>query len=205
MAEYDSSSSTSYYEASPSGKKYITIGSNQKTYPLSIGIDTEVSKRPFRVTWDGKAYITDGVFDGHITARSGDIHGTLNVYGTLSGGNIEGASISGGTITGSSITAQYLYADNGSIGGWTIGENTLSSQNGTTVLNSKPGTGGYNFTTQSANIGGWIVDSEKLSSASGNTTLKSNPGEDEANITTEYITVRSGTGENAPSGTLGFV
>lgn len=64
---------------------YITLGSNQTTYPLSIGTNKIVESRKFKVKWDGSLYATDAYFDGNghfegdIEADSGQIGGwTIN-------------------------------------------------------------------------------------------------------------------------------
>jgi len=77
---------------------YITLSSSvEATYPLSIGTSISPGGRKFRVTWDGKAYLTDAYLDnayisGHIEAQDGTL-GDLEVVGTLTGGRIEGSYI----------------------------------------------------------------------------------------------------------------
>ena len=94
-------------------QKYITIGANENKnglYALSIGRSSMLNSRPFRVDWDGNAFITNGQFTG---------------------------SISGSIISGSEIYADRLEANNGQIGGWVLDSSSLSG--GETILDSQLG------------------------------------------------------------------
>lgn len=106
--------------------RHITLGANEKTYPLAIGVEKSTSRRPFRVNWNGDVYIANGDFTGNINAKTGTL-GNLTVVGTLTGGIIDGGYITGGEIHGTFIEAGELYANEGMIGGWTIAENELYS------------------------------------------------------------------------------
>lgn len=97
-------------------ERYITLGANENKYPLSIGIAKNVSARNFKVAWDGTAYITDGEFSGRLHAKGGTIEGDFTVTGTLRGG---------------SFYTDYLEANQGIIGGWTITRHALLSNSAT--------------------------------------------------------------------------
>lgn len=112
-----------YYTKDSAGR-YIDIGVNQPTYPLAIGSQISLSARPFRVTWDGHVYITDGDFTGNINAKGGTL-GTLTVTGKLTGGIIEGATIRGSSIYGAYIEADELFCYDGNLGGWYVGSEGL--------------------------------------------------------------------------------
>lgn len=128
---------TIYYFKEPS-TRYITMGSNQPTTPLSIGTEQNVSQRRFRVDWDGTVHVINGDFTG----------------------NISGSSISGGYISGSIVTASKLEANNGQIGGWTIKTNYLSS--GGTTLHSTTG-----IITNTINIYNKINDNSRIEGSIG--------------------------------------
>ena len=189
-------SSTTYYSSTGTGEKYITIGSNQHTYPLSIGTTAATSGRNFRVSWDGKAYITDGDFSGVINAKGGSIDGDFQIYGTLSGGtitgaNISGATVSGGTISGSTIsgayiTADYLSVNLGYIGGWSISSTGLTG--GSTTLYSNGLIQAQEIRTNLGNIGGWTISTLGLSSSNNSTKLDPTNG-----ITTNTIHINDTT------------
>lgn len=143
-------------------RRYITLSADEKVYPLAIGATHLISSRKFRVKWDGTVYIQDGQFSGTINATDGTL-GNLRVLGTLSGGIISGAQISGSKITGSRVEANYLYCQNGNIGGWTIGYNylrgggiTLNSSSGQIIGGTIKGSTIYSNTGQ---IGGWYITS----------------------------------------------
>lgn len=104
--------------------KYITLGANEKVYPLAIGMKKSAASRPFKVRWDGTAFIEDGYFTGIITAKGGSIQGDLDVYGTLYGGVFRGGE----------MYTSYLEADLGILGGWEIGKGNLQSPDGQTIL-----------------------------------------------------------------------
>lgn len=92
-----------YYKNNPNDeRKYITLSAKENKTPLSIGTDSSVAKRNFRVDWDGTAHIKDGDFDGD-------------------------------------VIAQTLKCDKGTIGGWVISKNALTSKNDNIVLNSEEG------------------------------------------------------------------
>lgn len=123
----------SYYQkAEIEGNRYVTIGVNETIYPMSIGQDAAVGSRRFRVTWDGKVYITDGDFSGNINAKSGQISGDLDVYGTLTGG---------------SFYTDQLYAHEGTVGGWKISTTFLQSPDEITTLYSTASPGTPNIVT----------------------------------------------------------
>lgn len=98
----------------------ITVSSKESLYPLSIGLSKQINNRKFKVTWDGIIYAEDAVLDSaHLTNA-----------------NIETARITNATVEGK-ITAK-----SGKIGNWTIQNNQLKSNNGTTILNGAPASDG---------------------------------------------------------------
>ena len=134
---------------------WVILTTDIKSNPLSIGGN-------FWVEWDGTLHATNGKFSGDITGSS------------ISGGTIKGATIAGGSIrvpeTGDalfevasdgSLTATraditgIITSTEGAIGGWTIGETTLTSNDGKVYLDSAKGT-----------IHGAIVEAGTLSSNS---------------------------------------
>jgi len=54
-------------------ERYITMGANQSTYPLSIGTSSSPGSRKFRVAWDGGAHMEDAYVSGTIYASVGKI------------------------------------------------------------------------------------------------------------------------------------
>lgn len=108
--------------------RYITLGANERTYPLAIGVEKSTSRRPFRIRWDGKAFISDGDFTGNIRAMGGSIEGDLDVYGTLTGGIFRGGE----------MYTSYLEAYHGVIGGWEITQTSLQDLDDVTYLFSTP-------------------------------------------------------------------
>ena len=122
LTEYDAT--YTYYTRTQinSSSKYITLGVNQQTFPLSIGTTSSISGRKFKVAWDGTAYIQDGHFAG--------------------------------TITGSEVYTDYLESYNGLIGGWTIGQSSLSG--GSTTLDSSAGITTNFVTISGTNVTGQI-------------------------------------------------
>ena len=113
-ADFDSSKT--YYFYTGQEEKYITLGANQKTYPLAIGTDKSVASRRFRVSWDGTAYIQDGQFDGTVNAtrlqtENGQIGGWNITAGTLQSGKTTLDSTAG-------ITTNTLTLLNNNISGY---------------------------------------------------------------------------------------
>ena len=88
-----------YYKDNVGGKKqYITLSAKEREYPLSIGLDSTLTQRKFRVKWDGTLYAENGQFNGWIN----------------------GAYVSGSYLKGSIINASYFQANYGRIGGWVL-------------------------------------------------------------------------------------
>lgn len=171
-----------YYQSSSDEEKYITIGSNQTTYPLAIGTDKSVSGRNFRVTWDGTAYINNGEFSGTINAESGSIGGWKIEADCLSSTTGATKLYNTGAINAYSITTY-----NGQIGYWILDGNILRSYAGNAELNGYTGS----ITTYSGSIGGWTISNGYLTSATYNgafTQLNANTGE----ITANKITTSNG-------------
>lgn len=160
-----------YISKNQPGQNFITIDALAKTYPLAIGDSSGVGSRGFRVKWDGTTYINDGEFTGVINATGGTIRGDLTVTSTLTGGR---------------LIADYLEVYRGNIGGWVIGNSTLESENGKTVLSAY---GEGSITTGKGMIGGWTIDDPKLTSTGGTTILNANPGESEYNLTTQSANI----------------
>lgn len=120
-----------------SRKRYITIGANQPSYPLSIGEEQNPSSRRFRVTWDGVLIASDGIFSGKVTADEGKIGGWWITQNSLHNG-YNGTTSNGATVIlhSGSNRDQGIYATKGQIGGWWIDSNQL--HNGTdTVTGAK--------------------------------------------------------------------
>jgi hypothetical protein len=80
------------------------LGSNERNTPLSIGTERSVNARRFRVDWNGTLHVVDGDFKG----------------------DISGSTINGSYISGSEVYADYLDAQIGNIGGWTISNPELT-------------------------------------------------------------------------------
>lgn len=78
-----------------SSAKYITLGVNQSTYPLSVGTTSNINNRKFKVAWDGTVYIQDGHFAGTITGSA--------VYTTYLSANL--GEIGGWTINQSQLSS----------------------------------------------------------------------------------------------------
>lgn len=86
-------------------KHYITLSADEEEYPFSIGTEEHVFNRPFRVTWDGTAYIYNGRFKGTIyTSQIASNDGEVELVGVLKVGdgylgevsaNIGGSELSG--------------------------------------------------------------------------------------------------------------
>lgn len=108
------------YAAGDTGS--ITLDANASKYPLEIG-------KNFQVDWNGSVVASGGQFSGTINASGGSL-GSLTVTGTLTGGTISGATITGGTLsigTGFSVDEDgNMKATSGNIGGWDVGETSLS-------------------------------------------------------------------------------
>ena len=116
--------------------KYIDIDVRAKEYPLAIGNTTLVGTRGFRVTWDGKVYVSDGEFKGKIIASGGSI-GSWTIDDN---GNLVGTTGFNNQNIILSATSGYIYGAGincyaGNIGGWKITNNSLST--GGIVLNSE--------------------------------------------------------------------
>lgn len=162
-----------YTPKNNSTQNFITIDATAGTYPLAIGDNKNVTKRGFRVKWDGTTYINNGEFSGLINAKGGSISGDLDVVGTLNGGI---------------LNADELNVYYGEIGGWTISRTELSG--GGTTLSTING-----ITTNKGKIGGWTIDSGQLKSQDGNTILYANPGTG-INIKTQTIQIEGKTGSH---------
>ena len=126
---------------SASHEKFIHFGADQTNYPLSIGRLKNISKRKFKVNWNGKIFVEDGVFNGEINAVSGTISGPLTVSGSLTGGKIK---------------ASTLIADYGIIGGWTISQLNLISADKKTRLETNAGNNYPNIITDYIQLNGTI-------------------------------------------------
>ena len=193
--------SATYYLSTGDGNKYITIGSNQTYYPLSIGTEPSVAQRGFKVKWDGTTYINDGVFTGEINAIGGSIKGDFQVQGTLQGGTISGANISGASIEGGWITGGSI--SGGSISGATISSGSARISNGTisgATITGASVTANY-LQANNGEIGGWTISENGLTSrnddgTAGKTTLHKTNG-----ITTNTITIS----DTNASGQVGYV
>lgn len=107
--------------------KYISINSQDPTYPLTIGYQKAPGSRNFKVRWDGTTYITNGIFSGMIHGKGGYLDNNFIVNGTLYGG----------TFLGGNVYTSYLESTRGNIGGWQISSNALINTDGTTVLYGK--------------------------------------------------------------------
>ena len=158
VAAYASFDPIGYYYLKESGMRYITLGSNQVTSPLSIGTEKNVINRRFRVDWDGTLHVIDGDFKG---------------------------DISGSTIRGSAVYASYLEAFRGNIGGWAIENGYLYG--GNTILNASTGINtndiqinqnntstiignlGYHIGKNGANVLGFKSDSHSIAIEALNT------------------------------------
>lgn len=140
-----------YTQNNDQRSKYIDLGVNQSTYPLSIGSQAAVAARPFRINWDGEAFISNGHFTGSIDAKEGtlrdlEIKGKLytsnyknyinsnsrpGIYGAyIEGSTIKGTSIEGAHINATYINTAYLEADtSGSLAGWNFDNTGLFNGN----------------------------------------------------------------------------
>lgn len=116
-----------YYTADEHSR-FIDLGVNQQVYPLAIGRQQSLGARPFRVNWDGKVWITDGDFSGHINAKSGTL-GDLEIVGQLVAGKYTPRSnkpgVYGAVIEGAYIWAKELHCDHGDLGGWFVDKKGL--------------------------------------------------------------------------------
>lgn len=116
-----------YYTADEHSR-FIDLGVNQQVYPLAIGRQQSLGARPFRVNWDGKVWITDGDFSGHINAKSGTL-GDLEIVGQLVAGKYTPRSnkpgVYGAVIEGAYIWAEELHCDYGDLGGWFVDKKGL--------------------------------------------------------------------------------
>lgn len=154
---------------------------------ITIGVDDYWSSNGyFRLGGaTGIAYNGPG---SNITFGSGiTITGNIASTGTISGG-----TISGSTITGSSVSTTFLYAFNGTIGGWTLGLSSITA--GSSALYSNGLIVGGIFqtklsTTGSIRMGTNIGNGEELEfyrsdSASSKNTLRTVAGSDTFRIST---------------------
>lgn len=154
--EYDNKRQAYQAESTNNGNgKYITLSTQERLYPFSIGNDSFPSRRKFKVDWNGNLYARDGYFKGTIYADSGKFKGTIeandgniggwiiNDYGLISKNNetkLLSKSYNGqgpGLYTEHGEFRGTIYADEGQIGGWIIKSKTLES--GATTLNSETG------------------------------------------------------------------
>lgn len=56
---------------------YITLSTQESTYPLSIGSNSSPYYRNFKVEWDGTLHANGGVFSGTVYADSGSFTGSI--------------------------------------------------------------------------------------------------------------------------------
>ena len=133
-----------YYIISQQGEnKYITLGVNQPTYPLSVGLDKNIANRKFRVAWDGTAYIQNGYFEGVIASSEVSTTYLYAANGYIGGWKIEATQLSSnnGAITfnssDGSLRGASIYTQSGEIGGWKINQTSLTG--GKTTLDSANG------------------------------------------------------------------
>ena len=76
-------SEETYYKLSETTEdRYITLSADEDSFPLSIGSDSIITSRKFKVHWDGTCYIEDGKFNGTIEAETGYL-GDLELEGYL--------------------------------------------------------------------------------------------------------------------------
>lgn len=108
--------------------RYITLSSKENIYPLAIGTQKIESQRPFKVRWDGRTFISDGVFSGLIHAKDGWFDGDFIVDGTMYGG----------TFLGGTVYTNELRANKGYIADWTITPSGLINTSKTTYLFGTP-------------------------------------------------------------------
>ena len=157
--------------------KIISSSSSDSSYAIVLGSETN-SQAPFRVRRNGELYATNVHLSGEITATSGTIGGcsivgnqlqvsnanieNLNVSKITSGTNAQNLTFNG------SVTCNNLYASNsGTIGGFTIGSNSLSGSTSKGTMTIKRGT---NASIDLPANGGRLMIS---SSASGGVALTS--------------------------------
>lgn len=135
---------------------YILIDATAKDFPLQI---TE----KFKVSWDGALTATGATIGGTINATGGEFTGTINVGGTIRGGTIIGSSIFASTLDiggydkNSNPTAGEgafhvssdgsFWASQGTIGGWSVSPDNISSANGGFTLDPSCGISSANFNT----------------------------------------------------------
>lgn len=169
--EYDENGN--YYKHNDADTmRYITMGSNQRTVPLSIGEEKAVLKRAFRVDWDGTTHIANGDIAGRITAKVGKIGGWIIDEPEIR--NTEDSRYA--TVILDSYKGSIM-AQKGKIGGWNIsygalydGEVPYLAEDGgdsTTVLRAYGG----GIESVFGKIGGWRISQTALVSKDGQTIL----------------------------------
>lgn len=165
-----------YFTLEEIDQKYITISSEEKQYPIAIGMASTPSLRNFKVDWNGTCYIADGIFQGTISADGGRIgawiiDGTklLGLGGKLMLDAEEGIKLieylHGITLESSTIKLPYLTEQ--SYGTFGIGDGNGVPDEGPTIENYYEGSlrtrfiAGYNHIGMAYVGGGYISINDK--------------------------------------------